>query len=142
MTVNILCTILFGIFSSLGLIHFYWVVGGKWGLNNALPAKENGVSVLNPTKIATSIVGIVLISFGLFYLIQLDLINIQLPGWVIAFGGWVIPSVFLLRAIGDFNYIGFFKKIKNTTFAKADSIFFSPLCFTIWIIGMLIQLIK
>jgi len=36
-----------------------------------------------------------------------------------------------LRAIGEFKYLGFFKKIKNTEFAIADSKLFSPLSLAI-----------
>ena len=33
---------LFIIFIVLGLIHFNWVFGGKWGFEIALPTKDNG----------------------------------------------------------------------------------------------------
>lgn len=134
--------ILFVIFSSLGIIHFYWLLGGKWGLEKALPTKVAGQKAMEPPKIATVIVGIGLISFGLIYLIKAGLINFQIPNWIITYGSWIIPSIFILRAIGDFNYVGLFKKIKNTEFAKADSKWFVPLCLTIGILGILIQLMN
>ena len=140
--ITALSIILFVIFSSLGFIHFYWLLGGKWGLEQALPTKETGQKAMEPPKIATVIVGIGLISFGLIYLIKTGLINFQIPNWIITCGSWVIPCIFILRAIGDFNYVGLFKKIKNTEFAKADSKWFSPLCLTIGILGILIQLMN
>ena len=132
---------LFTIFISLGIIHFYWRFGGKWGLKEALPTKKNGEKAIDPPKIATAIVGVSLILFGLFYLMKTSLVNFQVPNWTITYGGWMIPSIFIIRAIGDFKYAGFFKKIKNTEFAKADLKWFSPLCLTIGIFGILIQLI-
>jgi hypothetical protein len=140
MLVTILSIILLAIFASLGFIHFYWLFGGKWGLNKALPTKETGVEAIDPPRIATAIVGLGLISFGLVYLIKSGFINFQVPNWIIIYGSWIIPSIFILRAIGDFRYVGFFKKIKNTEFAKADSKWFAPLCLIIGIFGMLIQL--
>ena len=43
-------------------------------------------------------------------------------------GSIVCALVFLLRAIGDFKYVGIFKTIKHSTFAQNDSKWYSPLC--------------
>jgi len=91
-------------------------------------------------KVATLIVALILLSFGLLYLIRTPLLTVQLPDWV-HYGYWLIPAAFILRAIGEFNYVGFFKKIKDTEFAKADTKLFAPLCLAIGIIGFLIQLL-
>jgi hypothetical protein len=37
-------------------------------------------------------------------------------------------AVFGLRAIGDFRYLGFFKRVTGTRFARADTLIYSPLC--------------
>lgn len=68
--------------------------------------------------------------------------KIQIPNWITNYGYWIIPSIFILRAIGDFKYVGFFKKVRNTEFAKTDSKWFAPLCLTIGIFGILIQLMN
>jgi len=142
MIITILSIISFSILTILGLIHFNWVFGGKWGFEQSIPTKENGEKLLNPKKIETAIVGIGLILFGLIYLIKTGLINVSIPMWITNYGYWIIPSIFILRAIGEFKYVGFFKQIKNTEFAKADSKIFSPLCLIIGIIGILIQFIS
>jgi hypothetical protein len=126
----------------LGIIHFNWVIGGKYGFSESLPTKENGERVLNPKKIDSAIVGIGLIAFGLFYTLQLDLINYNLPEWTLKYVGWIIPAIFILRSIGEFKYIGFFKRIKQTDFGKLDTKFFSPLCLVIGVIGIVIELMK
>jgi hypothetical protein len=41
---------------------------------------------------------------------------------------WMQVAVFLLRAIGDFRYVGFFKRVHKTAFARNDSLIYSPLC--------------
>ncbi len=142
MILTILSLSLFLIFVTLGLIHINWVFGGQWGFEKSLPTKENGERVLNPKKFDSAIVGIGLISFGLFYLLKSELIHFQVLNWIITYGGWVIPSIFILRAIGDFKYVGFFKKIKNTEFGKIDSKLFSPLCLIVGVTGIIIELIK
>ena len=70
------------------------------------------------------------------------IISYDLPDWIIKYGGWIIPIIFILRAIGEFKYVGFFKRIKQTEFGKLDTKFFSPLCLTIGLIGILIELMK
>ena len=142
MVVIILSVFLFLIFMVLGGFHFYWLLGGTWGLEMAIPSKGKKVSTLSIPKFATLIVGLVLVIFGLIYLNKPELINIQVPNWITNYAYWIIPSIFILRAIGEFNYVGFFKKVKDTEFAKADSKIFSPLCLIIGIIGILIQLLQ
>ena len=115
MIATILSTILFVIFSFLGLIHFNWAFDGKWGSEKALPSKENGEKVLNPNKFATIIVGLILVVFGLIYLVKSEIINLEIPNWITNYGYWIIPNIFIIRAIGDFKYVGFFKKIKLTS---------------------------
>ncbi|MCX2745492.1 DUF3995 domain-containing protein [Mangrovivirga sp. M17] len=129
------------IFLILGLIHLNWVIGGEFGFAQSLPTKENGERILNPKKADSAIVGIGLIFFAMFYIFKSGIINHQIPGWVMKYGGWIIPSIFILRAIGDFKYVGFFKKLKDTDFGKRDTKFFSPLCLIIGILGFIIQII-
>ncbi len=133
--------LLFIIFLMLSLLHFYWSLGGLWGFENSLLTKETGKRVLNPTKFDSAIVGIELAAFASFYLFSSGLINNYLPTWLTNYGGWIIPSVFIIRAIGDFKYVGFFKKVRQTNFGKKDTLFYSPLCMGIGLIGIVIKLI-
>ena len=137
---EIFSILLFLTFSILSLIHFNWVLGGKWGFDKSLPTNEKGKRVLNPGPFESAVVGFGLMSFGLFYLLQSGLIAVQLPSWLVDYTGWIIPAIFMLRAIGDFRYIGFFKKIKETDFGKMDSKIFAPLCLLIALMGSWIQI--
>lgn len=139
---TVLSIILFIIFSALGSIHIYWLFGGKWALKNVIPTKGDQTSTLSIPRFATLIVALILLLFGLLYIVKSRLIHIQIPDLIIKYVYWIIPTIFILRAIGDFKYVGLFKKIKHTEFAKADSKWFVPLCITIGIIGVLIQAYK
>ena len=136
----ILSVLLSFILILLGSIHFNWAFGGTFGFLNALPTNENGEKVLNPKKIDSAIVAIGLTLFGLFYIIKSGLIEYELPEWILTYVGWIIPIIFILRAIGEFKYVGFFKSVKNTGFAKLDTNFFSPLCLFIGIGGLIANL--
>ena len=130
------------IFIILSGIHWNWVFGGNWGFDNAIPADLNGEKILNPKKIESSIVAFGLLVFATYYFLISDLFSIDFPNWVSIYVGWVISLIFILRSIGDFKYVGFFKKIKTTNFGKLDSKLFSPLCMTIGLIGIFIEINK
>ncbi len=138
----VLPIVLATVFITLGILHFYWAGGGVFGFSQSLPTNERGERILHPRKIESALVGTGLILFGIYYLMRSGLFKCDLPVWTLTYVGWIIPSIFLLRSIGDFKYIGFFKKVRNTKFAKLDSKFFSPLCLLIALIGIAIQMNK
>lgn len=127
------------IFSFLSAMHFYWAFGGRWGVDSVIPTAEDSIKALRPPTIATIVVGIVLLSFALFYVTRMGILTMELGSWLFLYTGWVLPAIFLLRVIGDFKYVGLFKKIKSTKFAKADSKYFIPLCAFLAVAGFIIQ---
>lgn len=136
---SIVLTILF---FGLAAIHFYWGYGGQWGFTNSLPTNEQGVRILNPKTIDSIIVGSGLLLFGTFYLFLGEIIKIKIAMWFKNILQWLIPLIFILRAIGDFKYVGFFKEIKTTEFANLDTNFYSPLCLVIGFIGFIVIKLK
>ena len=128
------------IFTVLAILHFYWAFGGAWGFKNAIPTNEQGIQILKPTTTDSIIVGIVLLLFGLFYVLALKLKRVKILVLARNMGLWMIPMLFVARALGDFKYVGFFKQVKETEFANLDTMFYSPLCLIIGLIG--ISLIK
>ncbi|MEQ1554802.1 MAG: DUF3995 domain-containing protein [Ferruginibacter sp.] len=140
---TVIAIILFLIFLFISSIHFYWAFGGQWGSDAVLPTRaDNNTKVLNPSILPTLIVAFGLLGFGLFILVMSGLISYNIPQWLNNYGLWIIVSIFTLRAIGDFNYVGFFKKIKHTKFGKNDTKYFSPLCLTIGVLTIILELIK
>ncbi|AZA55575.1 DUF3995 domain-containing protein [Chryseobacterium sp. G0201] len=51
---------------------------------------------------------------------------------------WITAILSFIRAIGDFRYIGFFKKITSSSFAKKDTLIYSPLCILISLLTFLL----
>lgn len=136
---SIVLTILF---FGLATIHFYWGYGGQWGFTNSLPTNEQGVRILNPKTIDSIIVGLGLLLFGTFYLFLAEIVKIKIAMWFKNILQWLIPLIFILRAVGDFKYVGFFKEIKTTEFANLDTNFYSPLCLVIGFIGLIVLKLK
>jgi hypothetical protein len=137
---TIIAIILFLVFLFISAIHFHWAIGGTWGSDSVLPTKENNEKVLNPSILATVIVALGVLGFGIFILVKSGILAFNLPYWLNQYGLWIIASIFILRAIGDFNYVGFFKKIKLTKFGKSDTKYFSPLCLLIGILTLILEL--
>ncbi|REG85421.1 DUF3995 domain-containing protein [Algoriphagus antarcticus] len=133
-----LATLLIAIFFGLALIHFYWACGGQWGFESTLPTDEHGIRLLNPKTLDSIIIGVALVLFGIFYWVTFISKKDRFPYWLKTIGMWSIPILFALRAMGDFKYIGFFKKINSTEFANYDNLLYSPLCLTIAIIGFVL----
>ena len=124
--VNI-CSLYAAIFFVLSLYHIYWAFGGKIGLNFVIPSK-NGEPLFTPTPSMTFAVAVGLFIAGNIFLGQMAFYSHFIPSSFFDWGMWGIFIIFLLRAIGDFNYVGFFKKHKKSHFALWDTRLFSPLC--------------
>jgi hypothetical protein len=127
-------------FFVLSGIHFNWVFGGTFGFSKSIPIKENGEKLFEPKKFDSAFMGLVLAIFALFYVFVSGLVEVKIWEKAIEIIGWIIPGIFLLRAMGDFKYMGFFKKIKGTEFSEADTKVISPLCMVIGVLGLLVQL--
>ncbi|WP_298485037.1 DUF3995 domain-containing protein [uncultured Maribacter sp.] len=129
------------IFFNLSCLHWYWAFGGKWGLEYVIPTKTTIEKAIKPNPLATILVAIALLLIAYIYLLLIFSIHVNIfPTWVIKYGIWIVPSVFLLRVLGDFKYVGLFKKIKKTTFGINDTKYFIPLCAIIATLGFIIAL--
>jgi hypothetical protein len=138
LTKSILTSALVILFIGLSSIHFYWAFGGKFGIDSALPMNAEGTKILNPTSLDSLIVGGGLLIFAFLYLFSIYTPQNKFILIIRNIGFWGIPLVFILRAIGDFKYIGFFKQITTTQFAYLDTVFYSPLCLLIAIFGFIV----
>ncbi len=121
----------------VAILHFYWAAGGKRFSEGVIPELEK-IELFQPGPIPTAIVG-----FGLLMMAAIVAANLN---WLdagewhvwIRRGLWAITIIFLVRAIGEFNYIGLFKRKKNSLFAEKDSKYYSPLCLGMSLLGFLV----
>jgi hypothetical protein len=110
-------------------VHFYWAAGGTAGKGAAVPS-ANGRPAIKPSAFGTAMVAVGLCVISALLALRIGWLNLPaLPGngVVVQVGAWLIAAVFL-RAIGDFHYVGFFKKIRDGRFARLDTLAYSPLC--------------
>jgi hypothetical protein len=131
--------------TALSGLHLYWAAGGRAGAEVVVP-REPGFT-LRPTRGATLAVAVALAVAALIMIGQ--------AGWVqgVGSGGraeWLRPAlrlaalgmalVFAARAIGDFRYLGFFKRRRNSRFARWDTRLYSPLCTLLAVLALLAAL--
>ena len=128
----------FALLFLISLLHFYWALGGNKASGFVIPMKANGSTVFKPGIFATLLVAFVLLVFALLILANLaQLGQIIEPNYLKPLTS-LIAIVFIIRALGDFKFVGFSKRIKNTAFARNDSLYYSPLSLLIGIISLLI----
>ena len=144
MVIDIIAYILVFISIILFAIHIYWGLGGKWAGESGIPTKENGEKLFSPGPIPTFIVAFGLLGFAFIVItsLSLDSSNLLIIQLIKKYGLLSIAAIFSLRALGDFKYVGFFKKIKTTNFGRLDSKYFSPLCAIIALMSIILQFFK
>ncbi len=125
---QLISVILAVVFFGLALLHLYWVAGGNRGLRYALPAID-GRPIFNPGPIGTALVALFLAGFAVVALL-LGFGNDAFPALqpYAALLGFAIGAVLVLRAIGEFRYVGIFKRVRGGVFAVYDSWLYSPFC--------------
>ena len=115
-------------FAMIAALHVFWAFGYTVHTRHMVPV-VNGKPVFTPRPIGTFLVAIVLSGFAG---VSLSLgFSDRVPVHGLPFLkvlGIAIGVILLIRAIGDFKYAGFFKRIKGTHFADYDSWLYSPFC--------------
>ncbi|WP_020060584.1 DUF3995 domain-containing protein [Bacillus sp. 123MFChir2] len=118
-----------GILVFISLIHMYWACGGSWGSKVVLPMKkDSGEYAFIPRKIGTFAVALAILCFAMILLAQSGYFPFWNPSRYTRWGCIVLAGIFLLRAVGDMKYVGFFKKVKGTKFSVYDTWLYSPVC--------------
>ena len=143
MLVELALTCLICILVATSALHIYWAFGGKWASKNVIPTLEGDKPLFRITTIPmfpTLMVAVLLIIAAGLFLWHAGVINIGLPEWLRIAGVWTVTVVFFARAIGEFRYVGFFKKIRDTGFGRLDTKVYSPLCLLVGILAVVVIL--
>ncbi len=103
-------------------LHLYWVAGGRWGLEAAIPSSSAGTPLFTPPPWATLAVALALLGFGA--LILWTYMGAPPPVSRLVGAG---AAVMVLRAVGDGKQVGLSKTQRASLFAKWDDRLFTPL---------------
>lgn len=105
-------------FAGLALLHVYWALGGGLDTSRIIPPFD-GKPVFTPGPDGTIMVAAALAGFAAVSP------ALGFPGLVpvsvrpyLKWAGCAMGSVLVLRAIGEFRYMGFFKRVRKSPFVK------------------------
>ena len=120
-------TLTSAIFVILGLWHLYWAAGGKLAHGAAIPTRQDGSPLFRPSAAGTAL-GTALLACAALVAFNAGLLPaIGAARWT-RWAGAALALGLLVRAIGDFGYVGFFKRKGGNPFARLDTRVYSPLC--------------
>ena len=123
---TVLPVALIATFALLALVHVYWAFGGQYARVSALPELRGRPTFL-PGRMATLLVAVALFACATLVAAATGFIDAPVTARTIQRMCYGLALLLLLRAIGDFRLLGFFKKFHGSRFAWLDSVLFSPL---------------
>lgn len=124
---TLLAQIVCFVFVVLALWHFRMALLPPAGESGAVPSVE-GKPLFIPSRKATVAVGIVLLLFAGLVAATAGILPLGLPPVALSWLSYALAVGLLARAVGEFKYLGFFKRVRGTKFATLDTLFYSPLC--------------
>lgn len=116
------------LFFALAFAHVVLAVvdRARW-LEVAVPHIGNRPAFV-PSRPGTLAVAFALAACALLVLGQIGFLGAVAPVWMFRTGTAVLAVLLAARAIGDFRLVGFFKRVRGSTFARLDTWIYSPLC--------------
>ena len=115
------------VFVALALWHFRMALFRSTDASGAVPSVE-GKPLFIPSAKATAGVGLVLLLFACLVAATGGLVHLGVPSRLLTWGSFALALGLLARAIGDFKYVGFLKRVRGSRFARLDTLVYSPLC--------------
>jgi hypothetical protein len=122
-----LALILITIFLVVAVFHLIWGIQGP-NANSATLPQIGGKPAFVPSRLAGFAVALAFLLGALLIAMSTGLLSTSVSKGIFKWAMLLMSFVFLVRAIGDFRLVGFFKSIKASKFARLDTLFFSPLC--------------
>jgi hypothetical protein len=114
-------------FVAIAVWHIYMATVRDTGPSWAVPSRE-GRALFRPSRAATFLVAVLLLFFAALVASCAGLWRVGVPHRVLVLLSCALALGLVGRAVGDFKYVGFFKRIHGSAFARLDSLIFSPLC--------------
>ena len=124
---NPLAMLVCSAFVVLAFWHFYMALLPSSGRTGAVPSVD-GKPLFVPSRNATVAVGIFLGLLAALVAGTGGIVPLGLPSVVLISCSYALALGLLARAMGEFKYVGFFKRVRGSRFATLDTFVYSPLC--------------
>jgi hypothetical protein len=117
------------VFLVLALWHVHMAIGARRSSSEsgAVPT-VGGRPLFVPSRKATLAVAVILALFAGLVAATAGLVSLGLPPIVLVGLSYGLALGLLARAVGEFKYVGFFKRVRGSRFATLDTFVYSPLC--------------
>lgn len=135
---QVACTLAI-VLAGLSALHVFWGLRGS-DVSSAFIPEADGEPLFRPRPMDCFAVAIALAVACFLVLAARGLVPSPLPAAWTRIGAAGVGAAFLLRAVGEFRYVGFFKRVRGTTFARWDTALFSPLCLALGLAGLWVAL--
>ena len=111
--------------------HAHWALGGRLGFSVSLPQRPTGEPVLAHRlpwwRPAAACVALGLFVLALLLLAHAGRLDLPLPPGIVRAALLLTGAAFVARALVPNRYVGFFKSLRTTRWAKYDTRLYSPL---------------
>jgi Protein of unknown function (DUF3995) len=114
-------------FVALAVWHLWMALSPKFNAAAAIPSLAGRPPAV-PSAIAFVGVAVVLLAFAGLVAATGGIVQVGLPARYLSWLSFALSLGLLARAIGEFKYVGFFKRVRGTRFARLDTLVYSPLC--------------
>jgi len=111
--------------------HLHWALGGRLGYSVSLPQRADGIPVMAHRlpwwRPAAAGVVLGLVALALLLLAYAGHLPLPLPRRLARVALLAIGAAFIARALVPNRYVGFFKSLRTTRWARFDTRLYSPL---------------
>ncbi len=131
---------LFGLaLTIIAAIHLYWAACGSIWKAGAILSR-GGVAGPVAQPLIHSLVGVALLGMATAVGSTAYLLPLILPAGLLRGKSVLLALIFTARAVGEFRYVGFFKRVRGNVFAGRDTYLYSLLCLLLAVLIVLIAL--
>ena len=131
-----------GLIGMVLLLHLYWALGGKRLLPVVVPIHR---ATRRPTfdvgRFSAGLVALALTHAAWTLGAAAELWQTPWSAHTNRYLVYLWTGIFVLRVVGDFRFIGLFKGVRGTPFARADDWLFTPVCGAV-AIGFALTLVR
>jgi hypothetical protein len=111
--------------------HLHWALGGRLGYSVSLPQRPDGNPVMAHRlpwwRPAAGAVALGLAALALLLVAHAGRLELPLPAGFVRLALLLAGAAFVARAIVPNRYVGFFKSLRETRWARFDTRLYSPL---------------
>jgi Protein of unknown function (DUF3995) len=114
-------------FVALAIWHMWMARSPEINAAAAIPSMPGRPPTIPSTRAFVGVAAVLLLFAGLVAATG-GIVRVGIPPRYLSWLCFALSLGLLARAVGEFRYVGFFKRVRGTRFARLDTLVYSPLC--------------